>query len=620
VTVTIKNPEAYPLSDYPRAVGYQAPALRELELQLEHMALSERVGRLEAALEHVDQGILMVDARGYVVVCNQRTIELLGLPPEMMRLGPHFEDVKKWQSEQGEFAEADPALLYAIQHEGIHVAASVYERRRPNGTVLDIRTKTLPDGGVVRTYTDITMRRFAEKEMWRSANHDALTGLANRSLFNSSLEKALVQAEASGSGVGLLLLDLDDFKNVNDSLGHEAGDKLLSETAARLSGLAAKGDTVARIGGDEFALICREYSSLCALWAFADQVVAALQAPFEYEGRMHSTAASIGVAAFPEHHREPAELVKDADIALYRAKEQGRSRAVVYTNAAREVTEQRVTIIQGVRKGLAEGEFLPHYQPKVSLATGQITGFEALARWQHRTKGLLTPAYFGSAFEDSSLSVSLGADIIQQVARDIRAWLDQGLSIGRVAVNLASADFADDRLATRIIDILDDARVPTSNFEVEITETVFLSRKTDAAAIILSEFHEAGVSIALDDFGTGFASLTHLKQFPVDHIKIDQSFIRNLENDEDDAAIVSAVVSLGRNMGMHVTAEGVENAGQVKRLREAGCDFGQGYLYAKPSPGLDVPDLIKNWAPPEEVGLRHSEKRLFQNNRQPSLR
>lgn len=827
--------------------------MRELELRRSNKALAENTALLNGTLENVDQGILMVDHSGDVVVCNQRAIDLLGLPSEMMRSVPKFEDVKRWQIEQGEFVNSDAKLVHAIRYEGNNIDASVYERERPNGTVLEVRTNQLPNGGVVRTFADITARKSAEKNrkiaeerlreseqryrlaahatsdaiydwdfktnrlqwgerlqglfgygsaqapatgttwlenvhpddrdaveneigrftagqagerwegeyrwrkgdgdyayvrdraylvrdqsgdparmvgalqdltearqagdalrsseerlrlalhasnmvawdvniatkhvdrsdnayallgihsgpasdfvervhpddrhkvdllylatvadgthwtevrylapdgrevwlairaehegdnrligitfdisdrkateeaIWQTANQDPLTGLANRALFQTRLEDALVLAEGAGKGVGLLLLDLDDFKDINDTLGHAAGDQLLIETAARLMRLVGDRGTVARVGGDEFAVVLVEQSGLADIASCADAIVEALRTTFDYQGRALSTKASIGVAAFPEHHRDAVELMKDADIALYRAKEGGRSRAVVYTSAARDVMERRVSILREVRQGLDAAEFCPHYQPKVSLATGEIVGFEALARWRHPTLGLLTPGYFGSAFDDQEISAALATRMIGQVASDARAWLDQGLEFGRVAVNLASADFADRTLASRIIAMLREADVPTSRFEIEVTETVFLGRQTEGAAAVLSEFHKAGISIALDDFGTGFASLTHLKQFPVDHIKIDQSFVRNLETDKNDAAIIAAVVSLGRNMGMNITAEGVENEGQAKRLREAGCDFGQGYFYAKPTFGDRVPWMIRSWSSP----------------------
>lgn len=656
----------------------------------------------------------MVDANGYVAVCNQRAMDLLGLPRELMRSNPSFEAVKRWQMEQGEFGTVTEELLRAIKYEGINVEILDYERQRPDGTVLEARTNRLPNGGMVRTFTDITVRKAAEnairvseerlrlalqasrmaaweldletlwvdrsensmallgigsgpasdfidrvhpddrqmvqafwktvisegsgavevryrspngshtwfavraerkdrnrligltfdiadrkaaeEAIWRTANHDPLTGLANRALFQARLDEALKSAAAAGTGVGLLLLDLDDFKDVNDTLGHAVGDLLLRETAFRLRSFIGPSDTVARLGGDEFAVILADIPAGGAAMAMATEIAEGLRAPFQHEGRALSTTVSIGLATFPEHHRDPEELMKDADIALYRAKEQGRSQAVVYTSAARKTMEHRVTLAHDVREGLAARQFVPHYQPKVSLATGRIVGFEALARWQHPTKGLLTPDYFGSMFAEPAISMALGEQMIRQVAADVRSWLDQGLECGRVAVNLSSAEISDPRLADRIIRILDDARVPAAHFEVEVTETAFLGRRTATASLILNMLHEAGISIALDDFGTGFASLLHLKQFPVDHIKIDQSFVRNLISDDSDAAIVAAIVSLGHAMGMHTTAEGVESAQQAARLREAGCDSAQGYFYAKPLQGEAVPTTIRSWS------------------------
>ncbi len=665
---------------------------------------------LTAVLEHLDQGILMVDANGIVAVCNQRAIELLGLPDELMRSNPAFEAVKRWQLEQGEFGTVTEELLRAIKYEGNVVEILDYERQRPDGTVLEVRSNRLPHGGAVRTFTDITVRKAAEnairvseerlrlalqasrmvaweldleaqrvdysenslallglssgpvaefiarvhqgdretvpaflnavlqegsgtcemryqlpdgtltwlairaerkeprrligvtfdiadrkateEAIWRTANHDPLTGLANRALFQLRLNEALTRAEASGTGVGLLMLDLDDFKDVNDTLGHAVGDLLLRETALRLGSFVGQGDTVARLGGDEFAIILADIGQGSEAAARAGEIVEALRAPFQHEGRALSTTVSIGLAAFPEHHRDPVELMKDADIALYRAKEQGRSQAAVYTSAARETMEHRVTIAHDVREGLAARQFVPYYQPKISLLTGGIVGLEALARWKHPAKGVLTPAYFGSMFAEQAISIELGEQMIRRVAADIRSWLDRGLACGRVAVNLSSAEISDPRLADRIIGILDEMGVSSEHFEVEVTETAFLGRRTATASLILNKLHEAGISIALDDFGTGFASLLHLKQFPVDHIKIDQNFVRNLLSDDSDAAIVAAIVSLAHAMGMHTTAEGVEDAEQAARLRQVGCDSAQGFFYARPLPGEDVPRIL----------------------------
>lgn len=460
---------------------------------------------------------------------------------------------------------------------------------------LGIRAEISSPDRMIGILFDITDRKGAEEEVRRTANYDALTGLPNRAYFTKRFTEALVGAEKDGTTVSLLIIDLDEFKDVNDLLGHDAGDALLRETATRLKAMARPCDMVARIGGDEFAIIVVEPFTLENAARFAELLVDELRAPFEYEGRTLSTRASIGVAAFPDHHRDAVELMKDADIALYRAKAEGRTRAVVYSEAARKATQHRVRIAQEVRHGLARDEFIPFYHPKIDLQSGRIDGFEALARWQNPENGLLTPGYFGSAFADAEIAVSLGDTMIRQVAADLRSWLDSGLECGRVAVNMSSAEFADPYAAQHILQIFDEHGVSANRLEIEVTESVLLGRCPEMVLTTLRRFHERGVRIALDDFGTGFASLTHLKQFPVDHIKIDQSFVRDLTTDKGDAAIVGAVIGLGKSLGMEVTAEGVETTAQAERLQALGCDHAQGYLYAKPMIGSRVPSFIRNW-------------------------
>jgi len=323
------------------------------------------------------------------------------------------------------------------------------------------------------------------------------------------------------------------------------------------------------------------------------------------EGRSLGRIAS-GEIAY--HHRDSCELLKDTDLALARAKVEGRSRAVVFTPALRTETERRLSIAGEIRTALEVGQIVPFYQPKVCLTQRTIVGFEALARWQHPEKGLLTPGYFGSAFDDPELATAIGDRMLRQVAADLRAWLDRDLTAGRAALNLASAEFRKPDLAGAILAILAEHSVPASLFEVEVTETVFLGRGSEAVPVMLQKSDEAGVMITLDDFGTGFASLTHLKQFPVGHIKVDQSFVRDMERDHDDAAIVAAVIGLGRNLGMQVTAEGVETAGQADRLRTLGCNYAQGYHYAKPMTGLRVPWFLQSWRAEPDLGSDRTKR------------
>lgn len=567
--------------------------MRELELRVANRALSDSEERLRLALQAGRMFAWERNLSDDFVTRSGSALDLIGLgsgPASEFDDRVHLDD--KWRAPMWGSCDQQEEIRYV----------------RPDGEIvwLSARSIAVSEEGKPRRLIgvtfDITDRKRAEQELWWMANHDALTGLVNRVLFQQRLAAAIESAGASGASVSLLLLDLDDFKSVNDTLGHDAGDALLVEAAKRLSAKARDIDTVARLGGDEFALILLD-TDLDEASRFAQELAEAMSHVIHYAGRAISTKASMGIAGFPAHHGSPIELMKDADIALYRAKAERRGRAVVYTEAARERIEQRVRVLAEVRDGLSADQFRPFYQPQVSLRTGEIVGLEALARWQHPSRGILAPGSFGPAFSDPETTVAMGARMIRHVLGDVRGWLDQGIDCGRVAVNFSSTEFGDPHLAEHILGLLAEFSVPTYKFEVEVTESVFLERSTETALDILRQFARAGVTVALDDFGTGFASLTHLKRFPVHHVKIDQSFIRDLETDREDAAIVSAVINLGQSMGMEVTAEGVETAGQAARLKAMGCDQAQGYFYAKPMIATRVPWLISNWSQPMTASI-----------------
>ena len=451
---------------------------------------------------------------------------------------------------------------------------------------------------------DITDRKLAQEKLWQTANLDALTGLPNRQLFRGRAEAALAAAEQDGTCVSLLLIDLDHLRDVNDTLGHDVGDAVICEVADRLREGLRPCDTLARLTGDEFALILVDPLRLPNAVQHAEALIERLRQPLQIRDQTLTCKASIGVAACPDHHTDLRELLKDADIALSQAKARGRDRVVVFSAAMRVDALRRLRIAAEVRAALAAGQIVPYYQPKVCLTTGRIVGFEALARWRHPERGLLTPGYFGSAFEDPELSTAIGDRILETAAADMRVWNARGIDFGRVAVNFAAAEFRKPDLAGMILDVLSRFGVPATQFEVEVTETVFLGAGAETVPATLARLHASGMSIALDDFGTGFASLTHLKQFPVDHIKVDQSFVRDLDRDPDNAAIVAAVIGLGQNLGMKVTAEGVETVEQAQHLAAMGCDDAQGYLYAKPIAGARVPWLLKTWDPDAFVGRK----------------
>jgi diguanylate cyclase (GGDEF)-like protein/PAS domain S-box-containing protein len=550
--------------------------------------LAESRAMFETMFKTVPIPLLVVRMDGSIVEINDTAVRYLGATPEA--LGIHT--TKEFYVDPNDRA----AFLEAIRRDG-QVSNFETRIRLADSSVRTVLFAGMPIeiGGVQHLMTgvvDITERKLAEERIWRAASHDPLTGLPNRAFFQGRLEQMLAQAERNGTSVTLLLIDLDHLKNLNDTLGHDAGDAVIKCAADRLSLMAQDSDMVARLGGDEFVIILDEPANMKSGLALANRILTDLRRPIPYGDGILSGQASIGIACYPDHDKQPSDLMKDADLALHAAKALGRNRAAVYETDMRRHTDQQATSAQNIHEALRQGQIVPFYQPKVDLKTGEIVGFEALARWRHPVDGLLAPGSFPIAFEDPELSIILGEHMIRQVVADIRAWLDQGIDCGRIAVNLSPAQFNWVGLTKRFFDILQAANVPNERLEVEITETVFLGRSASHVGMVLKQFHENGVRIALDDFGTGYASLIHLKQFPIDDIKIDQSFVRDLDNDPNSAAIVLAVISLGMSLGMTVVAEGVETVGQLNFLREKNCAQAQGDFYAMPMAADHVPAFL----------------------------
>jgi diguanylate cyclase (GGDEF)-like protein len=458
---------------------------------------------------------------------------------------------------------------------------------------------------IVGSVQDVTERREAEARIERLAYRDGLTGLPNRALFQQTVVSAVEAAARRGGKVGLLLLDLDHFKDVNDSLGHEIGDALLCSVADRLEGAYRKTDMVARLGGDEFAVILPNINGPDDLIRPTAKVMDLLRKPLEHDGRSLSITASVGAAIYPDGEDDAAQLLKNAEIALFRAKASGRNRIVTYEPEMRYAVERRMVMLREVREGLKRGEFSLHYQPVADIGEGPgvstVQGFEALTRWRHPVRGLLTPEAFMEAFDDQALSLQLGEATLEGALSQMRAWMDAGVEFGRVAVNVSAAQFRTGRLAATILEKLTKWNVPAERLCIEVTENVYMGWGAEVVGDAARELHAAGVQIALDDFGTGYASLTHLKSFPIDRLKIDRSFVQN----EADSAIVSAVITLGSGLGMKVIAEGVETQAQLDFLRRAGCDQAQGYHLGYPMPAADIPAyLATHAARPPRAKLR----------------
>ncbi|CAN7308259.1 EAL domain-containing protein [Bosea sp. LjRoot90] len=489
-------------------------------------------------------------------------------------------------------------MIARLLHEQEQIKSHEAKIRDGSGAVRDvlITATTLPIGeapAVVAGIVDITDRKAAEARTRLQATHDALTGLPNRLLFGERLQQGLARMARKGGVVGLFLIDLDDFKSINDTLGHDAGDALLIQAAARLAAAIGPEDFVARLGGDEFIVLSAERLTTMQALAKGERLIEVLRQPCEHAGQTIATRASLGIAFAPEHDRDAVELMKDADLALYRAKANGRNMAIVYEPAMRAAMARRVAVCQGLAGALKEERILPFYQPQVALDTGRIIGFEALARWRHAERGIIPAAAFQEGFQDAEIANGISDAIIAAAVSDLRRWLDAGLDVGHVHVNLAASVFRDPALPERLLSQLAAAGVPADRFGVEVTETVLLTRDADEAERTLKTLRAAGLRVALDDFGTGYASLTHLKRFPVDALKIDRGFVSHVAERSDDAAIVRALIRLAADLGLDVIAEGVETAEQEAFLREHGCRFAQGYRYAKPAPAGRVPWLLQ---------------------------
>lgn len=440
---------------------------------------------------------------------------------------------------------------------------------------------------------DITKQKRVEDQVRWSATHDALTHLPNRALFQARLDEL---AQAGSPDFALLLLDVDDFKQVNDTLGHDAGDALLCTVGARLRKAVRQEDFVARLGGDEFAIILDKVQSEAGAIAAAAKIFEALREPWLHNGRVADCRVSIGASIAPRDGEESSKLLKNADIALYAAKIQDRGRIAVFKAAMRAEMQIRSSKLSMARHALQEDLIVPYYQPKVELRSGKLIGFEALLRWRDPRRGIQLPGSIDAAFEDLELARELTGRMVSQALSDIRRWLDAGLDFGHVAVNASAADFKDEAFATRLLERLEASRIPTKCVQVEVTETVFLGRGAEYVERALKTLSTSGIKIALDDFGTGYASLSHLKQFPVDIVKIDRSFLRDVQTSAENAAIIRTVLSLGRSLDLDVIAEGIETAEQEDYLISQGCQFGQGYLYGKASAASRVPGLVSSRA------------------------
>ena len=446
--------------------------------------------------------------------------------------------------------------------------------------------------GILAVSRDVTADRERSEQLKWASEHDALTHLPNRRSFQARLQAATLRAMQVGEQVGLLLIDLDHFKHVNDSLGHSAGDEFLKVVAERLRKCVRSNDLVARIGGDEFAILLENVESPETLLRVGGQVQDRLRASVRAGGRALCGGASIGGALFPTNAGTAHDLFKFADTALYELKQNGRGGTKLFDDYMLAGAEKTAMQLNLARGALTEKTVVPLYQPKIDILTGETVGLEALLRWRHPRRGLQLPATLEEAFNDYELAAKIGDLMQQKVARDIREWLDDEVKFGRVSINAAPAEFLRDDYAERLLAVLAANDVPASRIEVEVTEHAFLGRGPEYVARALNVLKAAGTSISLDDFGTGCSSLAHLRDFPVDVVKIDKSFVQQMTEDLEIAAIVAAVIDLANSLSISVVAEGVETPAQLDLLRVMGCRIAQGHFFSAAREAAAVPSLV----------------------------
>lgn len=444
----------------------------------------------------------------------------------------------------------------------------------------------------VAIFSDLTSRHEAEEKLRYLSNYDRLTGLANRSLFRDRLHTAISAARQRRGKVALMYMDLDRFKQINDTLGHEIGDKLLYAAATRLMSLDIPADTISRIGGDEFTIILEDYQDQAQLEQLATRIIESIRAPFYIDDHELLLGVSIGISLFPEHAKEMQILINHADIAVNQAKRLGGHMFQFFAGDLRTGNVDQLALETSLRKAIFRNEFIVYYQPKYDLALERITGVEALVRWQHPTRGILAPKDFIPLAEETGLIAAIGEMVLERAARQVNAWRDLGLGNIKVSVNLSAHQVRKGNLVEVVERVIFSSGLPPDQLEMEITESQ-LMEELDTTVRMLQQLRKRGVGISLDDFGTGYSSLSYLKRFPIDTVKIDQSFVRDLHRSEDDAAIVRAIIAMSHGLGVRVVAEGVETPAHLDFLRKTGCDAVQGFLIGKPVPEADMIPLLR---------------------------
>lgn len=562
----------------------------------ERRRLEEQTRLAAQVYQHTGEGMLVTDAE----------FRILDINPAGARItGYSLDDVRGRTTEVFNSGRQDRAFYAAMRRTIAELGywhGEVWDRRKDG----EVHAKSMvvnrldSDDGSVRGYVmlfaDITQKKQADDLIWRQANFDMLTGLPNRRMLRERLEHEIRQADRARCSMALLLIDLDHFKEINDTLGHLIGDDLLVEAARRISACTRESDTVARLGGDEFTAVLTRVSDPRHVEAVAQKILDRLAEPFQLGDSVVYVSASLGITIYPQDATEVEDLLKSADQAMYVAKRHGRNRFSHFTQGLQTAAQDRLRTIGELREAVARRQFHLHFQPIVDTATGQIRKAEALIRWDHPVRGVVSPADFVPLAEETGLIGQLGDWVFREAARWAGRWAEW-VDGFQVSVNVSPAQFRTEGASARAewIEHLGSLRVPPGSLVIEITEGVLLGADMDAATA-LREFREAGIRIAIDDFGTGYSSLAYLKKFDIDFLKIDKSFVHSLASDAGDGALCEAIIVMAHKLGLRVIAEGVETQEQAARLADAGSDFVQGFFYSRPIPPEQLEAILRHGA------------------------
>ena len=587
-----------------RRLLMQGEALREQGAR-ERMQSEESLRLAYEAIRQSSEGILMTDSGHRIRSVNpafeKRTgygaAELIGETPLILASGRND--------------EAFYRVIYAsIEKEG-HWQGEIWNQRKDGEaypewlTISTVAAAGDRDRHYVYIYSDLSERLETQRRIEMLAHHDPLTGLPNRILLRDRVEQAVAQASRLQSRVALMFLDLDRFKTINDSLGHPAGDALLKEVVARLKRCVRESDTISRQGGDEFIIVLNDVRDSDAVSRVAEKINQHMREPFEIEGHLLTTSFSIGVAIYPDDGHNFDTLLQKADTAMYHAKEAGRNNHRFFTEQMNRQVVEHLTLETQLRRALDNGEFVLHYQPQLDLDEGTIVGIEALIRWNSPDKGLISPARFIPIAEESGLIVPIGAWVLREACRQAREWQELGIAPVVMAVNLSAVQFRHHDLINSVINALVLSDLDARWLELELTESILI-QDTEATLDAVRRLKALGLKLSVDDFGTGYSSLTYLKRFAVDKLKIDQSFVRDLARDPEDAAIVRAVIQMAHSLKLRTIAEGVENIDQANILRFFHCNEAQGFWLAKPMPAHEMEHFLRSHQSKNIVGIQGS--------------